>query len=194
MSRDLGFDPFSQFDFLSASFIYRIDDKKLSLDQATFVDLVSLHPFTFYDPQLSWRAQVFVDRIYQENCEFCHSFDGVAQMGFSLRENRMTSVNLLFGLDGSVSKHYKDQYVLSPMVSFLFLVNLSDKVKLGYFQDLKSDIAASINNNFIESKKIKINYFLDRENELGLEYFSQSKKGKIKNEFETMQFSFGHYF
>jgi hypothetical protein len=67
MSRDLGYDPFSQFDFFTGTLVY---DKKLnraSYDQFTIVNLISLHTYTFYDPQFSWAAKVTSDRIYDLN-------------------------------------------------------------------------------------------------------------------------------
>ncbi len=194
MSRDLGFDPFSQFDFLTASFLYNFDAKKLFIDRATIVDLVSLHPFNFYDPQFSWKAEVLYDRLFSIGCDFCHSFKGKGQMGLSTRFDRFFSANFLLGLNGEVSKHYRDNYLLGPLVSFIFLVNINDQMKLGFFEDVKADFNSSMQNQFIESKNIKATYFLDRENELGFEYFTQSKKGKLKNEFESFQLNYGHYF
>lgn len=166
MSNDLGFDPFSQFDFLGITLLYEKDRNKVLYDQFTFVDLVSLHPYRFYDPQFSWQGTVAGDN---SNAIYAKGL-----MGVSLNPYEQSIFSLLAGLEGDLDSQYKHTYKIRPMGKVIFLTNLGTHAKLGVFDEFQfSKNVLSIN----------FSYFLTQNTEL-----------RVLAKKRVIQFNYGYFF
>ena len=147
MSNDLGFDPFSQFDFLAGSLIYDKQLNKLSYDSLTLVNLTSLHTYSFYDPQFSWSAKVVADRIYDFNCDLCHKVGARAYLGPTLKPHNSLVLTLMAGVFADASKHFDKGHRagLGAEASLYwqggrnFKIGLSDEIRFDATKKLKRD-------------------------------------------------------
>jgi hypothetical protein len=166
MSNDFGFDPFSQFDFLGLTLVYDEHKHKVLYDQFTFVDLVSLHPYSFYDPQFSWQGTVGGDH---NNAVFAKAFAGI-----SFYPYQQSVVSFLGGLVGDLDTKYKHNYKLLPTGKVIFLSNLGTKAKLGLFDEF----SASQN-----SLEVNLAYFLTKNTEL-----------RLNGERKVIQLGYGYFF
>jgi hypothetical protein len=186
MGNDLGLDPFSHFNFLGASFIYDQNIKKFSYDEILAVDLISLHPFTFYDPQFSWKAKLIANRIDLATCDLCHKLEGSVAGGFSLPINHFGMANIFAGAFGEVSKQFERGFKLGPFVELSTYFNILEKGKFGFIYLRKMSVVHSFSKDAENEFHIKSSYFINKENDLLLNY-----KKRKSNEAEIV---FVHYF
>lgn len=194
MSNDLGYDPFSQFDFLTGSFIYDKKINRLNYDQMTLVNLVSLHPYTFYDPQFSWSAKVVADRIYDLNCDLCHKLDARAYLGPTFKPHSKMALSFMSGVFGETSKHIEKGYRLGIGLEVSLLLQLAPKWKMGLFDELRFDATKKIKNDYYNNMSFKQSYFSDVNSEWRFESSVISKFRQFRKEVWLNQLNFGLYF
>ncbi len=92
----------------------RISENEIKLQNVTLIDLMSLHPFAFYDPQASWGVEIkYRDNLYEKLVHA--SFGG--GLAFSAQDSWMYGVFLL----PTVDMTYKDNDISihSDALSFL---------------------------------------------------------------------------
>lgn len=166
MSNDLGYDQFSQFDFLTLSIFYDTNKKKFTYDKFTFVDLVSLHPYSFYDPQFSWQATVAGDG---DNSIYGKAFGGV-----SFKPYHPVVFSFLLGFAGYIDGQYRNNYRISPMMKFSFLSTITERAKIGFFDELST---------YENSLMLQFSFFSSKNTE-----FRMIGKKKV------IQFNYGYYF
>jgi hypothetical protein len=166
MSNDLGYDPFSQFDFLALSFFYDQNKNKIYYDRFTFVDLVSLHPYRFYDPQFSWQATVGGDR---DNTLYAKGLGGM-----TFKPYEQSVLSLMAGVAGFADRKYKHQCRVSPTIKASFLTSIGSIGKVGIFDELST---------YENQWSLEFSYFASENSEIRL---IEKKK--------MLQFNYGYYF
>lgn len=166
MSNDRGFDPFSQFDFLAISFFYDQNKKNIYYDKFTLVDLVSLHPYRFYDPQFSWQVSVGGDR---DNNIFAKGFGGLA-----FNPYRQSIFAIMAGVVGNLDPQYKHKYQIVPTLKTIFITNLGSRFKLGVFEDLSA---------FDNLLSVHFSYFA-----------SQNSEFRVTGLKKVLQLNYGYFF
>lgn len=194
MSRDLGFDPFSEFDFFTGSFVYNMTKKKLNYDELIFVHLTSLHEYTFYDPQFSWDAGLKSDRYFNRNCELCHKFEARAIGGLTIKPYMNTYFNLHAGVYAELTPKLWRGHRTGPETEISILMNLSDQFKIGFFEEFRISAYKKVSENFQNINRIKISYFPEINNDYGLEYKILTQVGSFKEDTHILQMSYGKYF
>ncbi|MCF8060432.1 MAG: DUF4105 domain-containing protein [Bacteriovoracaceae bacterium] len=109
IARDLGLESFSQFKFITGDIMYRPNDKKIQLNEFTFIDVASLHPWRAYNHQLSWKAGLRVESFLERSdCRNCLRTLAEGKLGLSVgNKNLITS--LFFGVVEEFSSQYKDK-------------------------------------------------------------------------------------
>jgi len=194
MSRDDGYDPFSQFDFLIGSLVY---DKKLnrfSYDKLTVVDLVSLHTYKFYDPQFSWAAKVTADRIYDLPCDLCHKVNARAYLGPTIRPNSQMAASFMTGVFGEASRHLEKGYRAGLGFEASFLYQLGPSTKIGLFDELRFDATKKIRDDYYNQLTGKLSVFTGVNSEWRVESALVSRFGSFTKETWVNQLGFGFYF
>jgi hypothetical protein len=181
MSRDLGFDPFSQFDYLTGSVVYNQNLNKIFIDEAKIVHLTSIHPYRFYDPQLSWNAEFTYARFYGNNCDNCHLWNGKMDGGFSIPIKAHQMLNLFGGAFAELNEKVKKGFRVGPVVETSYLLSYKDKMKLGLFSEIRYSARDKIKNDYQNINSIKFATFLSKNQEARLEYSMFSPFGKFSD-------------
>lgn len=194
MSRDEGYDPFSQFDFLTGSLVYDKWLNRVSYDQLTGVNLTSLHTYTFYDPQFSWTAKIAADRIYDLNCDLCHKVNANAYLGPTLRPNSNVALSLMTGVFGELSSHLERGYRAGIGFQAMALYQLTSKIKIGLFDELRFDATKKITKDYYNQLGFKQTYFLSKNKEWRFESSMISRFKTFSKETWLNQLNFGFYF
>lgn len=194
MSNDLGFDRFSQFDFLSASFLYDVKNKKFDYDRLLIVDLISLHEYRFFDPQLSWKAKVASDRLFMQECSSCHKISGNASGGLSLKFDTKNVLALMAGVYAEASSHIKKGYRMGPGLDFSFYAQLGEKYKIGIFNEWRFDATKKISKDYYNQMGLRHSFFNDAKRDYRAETTVVSKLGSFKKDVVIHQVTYGHFF
>lgn len=187
MSNDRGFDPFSQFDFLTGSVLYDFDLKEFNYEQITFVDLISLHEYRYFDPQLSWRAKLSADRIYELDCDLCHKFNANAYAGPSFKINERGVLTPLLGVFGEVSDHFEKGYKLGIAAEISFYQQLGNSYKIGLIDELRLDATEKIREDYVNTFTLRQSVFLGTKGDVRLD-------SKFLKNTTVHQVTYGFYF
>lgn len=198
LSNDLGYDPFSQFDFFTGSLVYDRSLGRLSYDQLTFVNLVSLHPYTFYDPQFSWAAKVVSDRLYGSNedlnCELCHKLNARAYLGPSLAPSHQMMMSFLTGVFAEASPHFSRGFRAGVGIEASLLFTLGPKLKIGFFDEIRFNALEKIKSDYFHHLTFKQSYFSGKNTEWRFESSMVSKATSLDHKTWINQLNYGFYF
>ena len=193
MSNDRGFDAFSQFDILTASLIYDFKNKKLEFDKITLVDLISLHEYTYYDPQLSWRAKITNERIFDLDCTVCHKVNANAYGGVSLRSSSSV-FSIMFGVFGEVSSNLKKGFRAGPGSEISLFNQIGEVYKIGLINELRFDATKKIADDFYNQISLRHSFFTDNVRDYRLESSVVSKFGSFTKNTIIHQVTYGQFF
>ncbi len=193
MSNDRGFDTFSQFDILTASFIYDFKIKKLDFDKITVVDLISLHEYSFYDPQMSWRAKVASERIFDLDCTLCHKVNANAYGGLSFR-SASSVFSIMFGVFGEVSSNLNKGFRVGPGSEISFFAQVAEFYKLGLVNELRFGASKKITEDFYNQISLRHSFFKDNIRDYRLESSVISKFGSFTKNTTIHQVTYGQFF
>tara|TARA_Y100000768_G_scaffold377875_1_gene351619 strand:+ start:408 stop:2291 length:1884 start_codon:yes stop_codon:yes gene_type:complete len=106
LANDLGFDPYSEFQFLKGSLLYMIDDKKLKAEDFTLVSITSLDPWTKISKSLSWKVGAKIETMNERrNCFLCHRVRTYGKLGLSAG-----SRNYILALFGGGALDYSNHF------------------------------------------------------------------------------------
>lgn len=193
MARDVGFDAFSQFEFLYGSLLYDLKKKKLDYDELVLVDLISLHEYRFYDPQLSWKAKVASERIYDLDCSLCHKINVKALGGVTFRTDK-TVLSFMGGVFGEVSPHFKKGFRMGPLMDASFYAQLGSQYKVGLFNEIRFDATKKISDEYYNKMGLKHSFFPDKKQDFRLESSVISRFGSFSKNAIVHEVSYGRYF
>lgn len=193
MSNDRGFDAFSQFDFLNGSFVYDFKNKKIAYDKITVVDLISLHEYKFYDPQMSWRAKVTNERIFDLDCKLCHKINGNAYGGLSFRSPK-TVFSIMAGVFGEVSSHLKKGFRAGPGSEISFYAQVGEMYKIGLYNEIRFDATKKIADDFYNQFGLRHSFFTDNKRDYRFESSVVSQFGSFKKNTVIHQVTYGQFF
>ncbi len=194
MSRDLGYDAFSQFDFLSFAFLYDFKFKKIKLDELMIVNLASLHEYRYYDPQLSWKAKVNYERVYDLECDTCYKVNLSALGGVTYKPQNHSVLNFMLGVSGEVSKHFVNQYRLGPQAELSYYSQIFENFKIGLSEELKFDATKKISKDYYHQTDLKTSYFLNQNNDLRLDVKLVSHYRNFNYETKIIEIKYGIFF
>ncbi len=196
MSRDVGYDAFSQFDFLNASALYDFKLKKFSIDQLIMVNLVSLHEYKFYDPQFSWRAKVSYERFYHlPTCLLCKKINVQALGGYTFKVfNQKGVLNLLAGAFFEEHKSFNKGWRAGPIVELSHYVQALDWLKLGVYSEWRGNVVTDFKNQYVHEWGLRSSAFLSEQSDVRLESRFVSKLGTLNKSNNVLQVSYGHYY
>jgi hypothetical protein len=196
LSNDRGFDKFSQFDFLSFSMIYDLKKNMLTYDQLTVVNIASLHEYLYYDPQLSWRAKVTSERLYDLDCLLCHKVNVNAYGGITLKlgSKKNSVFNIFAGAFGEVSHHFEKGFRVGPGIEISFYSQLGEMYKIGIFNELRFDATKKITEDYYNQMGLRHSFFTDNKRDYRLESSVISNFRSFKKNTVIHQVTYGQYF
>lgn len=194
MSNDQGFDPFSQFDFFTASLVYDLKLKKFDYDQLTIVDLVSFHEYRYYDPQLSWKAKVSSDRLYYGDCKLCHKLNANAYGGPTFKLSDSAILSPMLGVFGEASSHLPKGHRVGPAAEISFYKQFGQHYKLGVIDELRLDATRKLSDDFINQITIRHSLFLNTKWDLRFDSKILSQEGSFSKNAIIHQVTYGHFF
>lgn len=193
MANDQGFDPFSQFDFLYGSLLYDTEKKKVDYDELVIVDLISLHEYRFYDPQLSWRAKVSSERIYDLDCSLCHKINANAYGGVTFRGNG-TVASFMAGVFGEASSNLEKGFRAGPAAEISFYAQLGSSYKIGLVNETRFDATKKMADDFYNKLSLRHSFFWDNKQDIRIESSAISKFKSFSKQTMIHEVSYGHYF
>ncbi|MBC7428922.1 MAG: DUF4105 domain-containing protein [Bacteriovorax sp.] len=196
MSNDHGFDAFSQFDFLTASMIYDLKHKKLDYDQFTLVNLISLHEYTFYDPQMSWRAKVSAERIYDLDCDLCHKINANAYGGVTLKfgKQKRAVLNIIGGVFGEASENLRKGFRVGPAAELSFYAQLGEKYKIGFIDEVRFDATRKISDDYYNQISLRHSFFNNSISDYRFDSTIVSRFGSFTKNTIVHQVTYGYFF
>ncbi len=194
MSNDAGYDPFSQFDFFTGSLLYDKKLNRVSYDQLTFVNLISLHTYKFFDPQFSWAAKILSDRLYDLDCDLCHKFNARAYLGPTFKPTSKMALSLMTGVFGELSRHLEKGFRAGVGMEGSFLFQVTEKMKIGLFDELRFDATKKIKKDYYNQIGFKQSYFTGINNEWRLESSMVSKFKTFSTNTWINQLNYGFFF
>lgn len=194
MSNDRGFDPFSQFDFLSMAAFYDFKLKKFDYDHLTLVDLISIHEYRTFDPQLSWQARVSSERLYAFACDSCHKINAKALGGPSFKLNERGVLAVMGGLFSEASHHFRKGYRIGPAVQMAYYQQFGNSYKLGVVDELRLDAAFKIRQDYVNTLTLRHSFFNGNAGDFRLDSTFVSRQGDLTRDTLIHQVSYGFYF
>lgn len=194
MSNDLGFDAFSQFDFLVGSLLFDKQLNKISYDNLTLVNLTSLHTYSFYDPQFSWSAKVVADRIYDLDCDLCHKVGARAYFGPTLKPENSIAMTLMAGVFAEASKHFEKGHRAGVGAEASLYWQAASKYKVGFSDEIRFDASRKIKRDFSNRIQLLNSYFPSINSEWRFESALHSKKGSLNANIWVNQLAYGIYY
>jgi len=124
MASDLGMEPLSQIDLLGFALEHDPERRRTRLSHATAVDILSLHPDSFYDPQFSWKVSVLYGPVHDLPCVDCQKVDLNLAFGKTLGLGSGHSVAYaLAGLFGERSGEFVEPWRLGPSLEWAIYLN-----------------------------------------------------------------------
>lgn len=194
MSNDLGYDPFSQFDFFTGSLVYDKHLNRVHYDQLTFVNLMSLHTYKFYDPQFSWAAKVVADRLYDLDCDLCHKLNARAYLGPTIKPFHRMAMAIMGGIFGEASKHLEKGHRIGIGFEGSLLFQLTEHFKIGFFDELRFDATKKIQKDYYNNVSFKQSYFPNINTEWRFESTLVSKFRSLSTNTRIFQLNYGFFF
>ncbi len=196
MSNDDGYDPFTQFDFLTLSLIYDLKNKKLDYDQITMVNIYSIHEYTYYDPQLSWRAKVTAERLFDLDCSLCHKVNVNAYGGFTIKAGaaKKNVFSILAGVFGEASDHMIKGFRAGPGAELSFFTQIGEKYKLGLFNEIRFDATKNIKKEYYNQFGMRHSFFTNKVHDYRFDSTVVSQFGSFKKNTVIHQVTYGYFF
>ncbi|MCP4753554.1 MAG: DUF4105 domain-containing protein [Proteobacteria bacterium] len=140
LSNRIGIEPFSQIDFLGCGIEYDDEERKTNLTYITLIDIVSLHPYTSFDPRLSWKLGATYERIHDLTCNECYKYDVDFGAGGSFHLGTPNALlYVLTGAFGEASEYFGDSNRLGPFLEWSIIGNLSKSYTLQIKQTIRGD-------------------------------------------------------
>ncbi len=167
MAFDLGFDPWSEFQFLKGSLLYLKDRQKIKADNLSLVEIVSLDPWTKISRTLSWKVGAKLDRMNEyESCRLCKRTRVFGKLGISLG-NRGYIFALFGGGAINYSAHLRDHFQVSTNVEMFGAYAFEKgKIMLGIDSFFNVD---GLMDDYYQKVYFKSNLFLSRNQEIRFE-------------------------
>lgn len=125
---DIGYSPFSEFTFLGGSLTYLHKDQKLTYDHINILSVTSLHPWSFYYSQLSWRIKVINEELMETDTVNDHATTSNLHLGLSYGNDHYI-LSLLGGLKLRYSPHFNENFETGPSADFILGYQFNNQFK-----------------------------------------------------------------
>ncbi len=184
-----------RFDFLETEFRYRHDQRDLYLDHFKIIDIFSVHPYTSYDPQFSWRVNTGIAQIEDLPLAEEKRFEGAAAGGlcFDLFGSRQLFY-LMLGVYSEVAKTYEKGHRIGPEID----ISLTGRIFENYYYQLSGSLRAdskhTITDDYYATLFFNHSLSIKRNWELRFEHRYVTKFRSLKLNRYIHGIEIGHYF
>lgn len=104
----LGYPEYAHITFWDVQASYHTLAKKIELEDWTLVEVISTSPVRDFAKSMSWRLKVGIERVRNENCDFCH-FGGISGGGgYTFQMSEVPNFSSYLGLRGALM--YSNDY------------------------------------------------------------------------------------
>ena len=166
LNRDDGYEPYSKFDLVDLAISYREKLQKWNFSHIGVVDILSLHPLTFYDPRFSWQVVVARNSLMDH-----HSLDAnkwQAYGGIGAAYDLSGRVYSILGGEIQLSEHISKSVRLGPYLEWGYITNIFFNSKMSFKQKVFLDGLDQDNNDFLIENEIGHGYAISGTQELRL--------------------------
>lgn len=170
LDSDLGHLPFSRMNLAQTSFRF-FSPKKISFDQFTLIDVMTLNAHESWDSKISWKAKVEYLEFDQTFCKSCATTSFQAGIGKSLAIQKSQMLNLFINTHVLYGHYFQKDwaYGFYPEISHYLslkhlrseasvsMINRFDHKKIFNAIKFSESIGVDFNNEF--GLKVRINYY-----------------------------------
>lgn len=193
LSQDIGLEPFSQFEFFETQMSY-LEGGVYKFDKLKVVDIISLHPHTFFDSQWSWKAQFSNERLNEAYCISCLGTILTGGIGKTFSIGKNTIFYSLLSAGAVAAKKYSKGYEINLGIDLSVLKNFSDKHKVQLRYEIKTDLNLKISKDYYSIIEFNNSYFLNKENDVRLLAKLSTDRSSFKFNNKSLTLQLGHYF
>ncbi|MBF0238907.1 MAG: DUF4105 domain-containing protein [SAR324 cluster bacterium] len=195
LAKDVGFDPFSQIDFLELAVDYHADSEDVKISHIGLVNIMSLEPYTSWDPNLSWKLGVNYQPVDNLECEQCYKYDMALGMGGSLNPGTSKGIiYLIMGGFGEFSHFFEKSQRLGPFVEWGIVGNPVENYKIQWKQTIRHDAWNNDPTDFYLNSFLGQSVSWNRNWELRLLQRFISKYESVVVQTTIHEIQIGHYF
>lgn len=176
-NNDLGYVPYSQFDFLDIAALYHFERQKIRLDRLRLIDIYSAHPLESMDPQVSWLVRAGRERAFEKRDDIDYRHEITAAMGASfLLGPHLTS--FMLGINAEESSASYKRGGIGPHAEWVNIIKIDENFKIGLEGHLNSGLGGSFRESLRYSLIAKMAMNLTRDFDLRL--LSRYDRGALK--------------
>lgn len=157
MAKDVGYDKNSEIIFMDFKLRYYLESERIRLDQAKILSITALNPYDPLFTKPSWRADVEIDTLRDQDCNYCNSFKANYGRGLSYRPDFFSPLLLFSFIDlkTEFSSHLKQSY------------RLGGDVEIGAFYDISKNLRVKLAGSYQvfflgDSKRFFTSHFITR--------------------------------
>jgi len=192
LAKDLGFDAYSEFQFLKGSILYRFKEKDVVLEDFSLVEITSLAPWSKISRSLSWKVGAKIENQREQlNCIFCHRARTFAKLGLSMGDRQFIAA-IFAGGAFDYSTHLKNNFEINANIeAFAGYAFEHAKVMLGFDAYFNVD---DFSHDYYQQYFFRTNFFLSRNHELRLEASNFYHGDQFKRGTQSLLAQWGFYF
>jgi len=195
LASDKGLEPFSQIDFLGLGVEYHPLEKRTNITQVTFIDIVSLHPYTAFDPRFSWQIGAHYGQIHDLKCRDCYKFNFDFGAGGSFY---LAATNAVFyamsGIFSETSEYFRDSQRFGPFVEVAVVGNFAKKYRFQIKQTIRADGLKDFPTDYYVTSSVGQSYAWSNNWEIRLANQFVSRYGSSEIQTENHELRLGYYF
>jgi len=149
LAMDKGMEPFSQIQFLGVKIDVDPARQKAALSQFTLIDILSLHPYSKFDPQYSWKVTSTYEQIGGLSCGSCYQANLNTAFGTSFHPGSSSSlVYILGGAFASLSEQFKEGHQWGPFAEWSLLGGTDTGYRYQFKQTLRAPVPLNLSKNY----------------------------------------------
>ena len=192
LANDLGFDAYSEFQFLKGSVLYRFKEKDVVLEDFSLVEITSLAPWSKISKSLSWKVGAKIENQREQlDCIFCHRARTFGKLGLSMGDREFITA-IFAGGAFDYSTHLKNNFEINANIeAFVGYAFEHAKVILGFDAYFNVD---DFSHDYYQQYFVRTNFFLSRNHELRLEALNFYHGDQFKRGTQSLLAQWGYYF
>lgn len=192
MGRDLGYDSFSEFDFLTASFLYAKKQNKIAIDELKLLEIYSIHPIAFYDFQFSWVLLKY-DLLGEAIDSLSHRTYGRASGGMAMTLDQSDRLGIDLGLFAEISDKINKGQRTGPLFQLYYLKDFNDQLKLGIYNEWRTSLIKN-KDQYQNISTFRFNFHPNKNDEWFMDLQRISKFKSFDTNANTLSVGYGKHF
>ena len=197
LARDLGLEPFSRFEFLSIDAHFDTKKRDLGYNRFQLINIASLHPWRYYNSQLSWKVGVQWEEVKEIRKRNAHKSYAEGKLGISFGNDHIL-LALLAGVSGEHSSYFERyldrEFRFGPNGEIMLMANTAKNQKVVISSEIRGDILRKMRDEFLWINKAEGSVSLSKNMDLRISLLVLMANGGIDNTIDEVNMTFGYYF